>query len=500
MSGTFNAAVGDVGTFFNRATDEGQIFQNPLVDTGIAASVLLPFLAPELLGGLGVGAAAAPDLAAGATGASALGFAGDVGGDIATQLPEILVNPATVGAPLDLTAGATAADTALAGAPLDLLASGAGAGAGVAGGGAAGAGLGDLLGASALAGSVGSSLLGSGAGTIPGVGGAGAAPAAASGAPAAGGAAPSATGGGAAGGLGGGGAGGSAAANAAPVAGSTSSDAGALGFSGTPATTAPNIPGFPSYSSSGQPLSATAADPTVIASAGGGGGGLNYGDTLGPGISATGGALGDNAPLSLGGLGSGASGLLGTAGNWIANNPLMAAALGLGGGELINNLFNKPKLPYQQQQEQAAQEALNNAGNLQAAGQKDLSYQQNGTLPPGMQAQVTQALNDAIAASNSKYASMGLANSTMAQQEQQYLTLQSQALAGQLQQQLAQTGTQLISDATSDLSVASNVYSALMETQISQDNALEQSVAQFAGSLAMASAVGSQPKVTVKAA
>jgi hypothetical protein len=87
----------------------------------------------------------------------------------------------------------------------------------------------------------------------------------------------------------------------------------------------------------------------------------------------------------------------------------------------------------------------------------------------------------------SKYASMGLGNSTMVADQQGYLDLQAESLRGQLAQQLAQTGMTLLSNATADLGMESQIYSELMQAQIQQDTALSSSISGFASSLAMAS-------------
>lgn len=497
MSGTFKAAGNDIGSFFSHATNNGQIFSNPLVDAGLAASVLLPFLGPELIGGLGAGAGA--DAAAG--GAGALGFAGDVGAGGASDvigsaipglasdfgasgvvtLPEIS-NIAAAPA-LDLTGGGVAA-----GAPLDLLGA-AGAGADVAGGG--GAGLGDLVGGLALGSSLGSAI-GSGAGAL---GNAIVGPANAAGASTAAGAGTLGVGGApAAGGGPAGGAGASAASAAAPANANNivSSDFAALG----PGTTV-----GPTESSSGQPLAFTATDPTVIASGGGGGGGGFDLNTIGPGVSATGSALGDTSPITLGGGAAGSSGVLGNIGSWVQNNPLMTAALALGGGTLLKNLISPPKLPQQDNLEAIAQQAGSAAAANTAEGQQFLQPSLTGQLPPQLEAQVQQSLQDAINTTKARYASLGLGNSSMVSDQISYLQLQAEAMRGTLAQQLAQTGTQLLSQATSDLSIESNIYSSLMATQIAQDNALETSVSQFAGSLALASVLGSRTAApTAKAA
>lgn len=443
----------------------------------------------------------------GALAAPAADVAADVGVDAAAAGAADLGTAAAAGSTLLPEISVEAAAPALAGAA-DIGSAVTGAGAAAEGA----AGLGDVLGAGALGAGLGG--LGSALSSVPGaIGNLFVSPASAAEASTGGGVTsvpktPAGVAGAAPGPVAGGGglsgAGASAAGAAAPAGANNvvSGDFGALGYT-TPSS--PSLPGFPNTSPSGQPLSATATDPTAVV----GGSAGSFGGAPLAGLNPPGSAVGDATVNTLGGTASpafgdfggtelaglnppasGLSGLLSNAGSWVANNPLMAAALGLGGGELINNLFNKPKLPYQAQQEQIASEALGNAGQLQATGTQDLNYQTSGTLPPGLQAQVNQAIQSATAASNSRFASLGLGNSTMATDAINNIKQQALALQGTLSTQLAQTGTQLISDATSDLSVASNVYSGIMQAQISQDNQLEASVTQFAGSLALASAVG----------
>lgn len=171
---------------------------------------------------------------------------------------------------------------------------------------------------------------------------------------------------------------------------------------------------------------------------------------------------------------------------------LEAGGLGLGALALLMGLTkSQQKLPYQPQQENIANQAGANAANLSAEGQQFLQPSLTGQLPPQLEAQVQLALQDSINTTKARYASLGLGNSTMVSDQISYLQLQAEAMRGTLATQLAQTGTQLLSQSTQDLSLEGNIYSGLMQAQIAQDNALEQSVAQFAGSLALAGAISS---------
>jgi hypothetical protein len=240
-------------------------------------------------------------------------------------------------------------------------------------------------------------------------------------------------------------------------------------------------------SASGFPISATATDPTAIGSFGAAGGGAS------PLAFATGStsALGDVAPAT--GLGTAtAAPAASSSGGLGLGNALEAGGLGLGALALLMGLKkSNQQPPGTAPLNQVANAANNQFGALNAEGQQFLQPSLTGQLPPGLEAQVTQALNDAIATTKGRYASLGLGNSTMASDQIAYLQLQAEAMRGTLAQQLAQTGTQLISQATNDLSISAGIYSNLMNAQIAQDTALETSVSQFAGSLALAGAISS---------
>lgn len=406
------------------------------------------------------------------------------GAESAAALAPAAADTAAVAAP-----AAAGADVAAAGAPLDLLAGGTAAGTAAPLAVGATADIGGAL-ASGLATEPG--LAGSVAGSFaPGLDTTAAGLAAGT----AGGAAPAvSTPGASSAGIGAGG-GASAAGSALPFApeGTTTSDL----FS------------IPTESASGAPISATATDPTTVAGFGtSGAGNLPVAtDAFGSFDTGTGAAIGDTTTATLGTPGAASAGgggnaltnLLTGAGNWAKANPLTLGAIGLEGANVAKQLISGNKLPYQSEQEQAAANAAANASALNSEAQQFLQPSLTGQLPPQLEAQVQNALKDAISTTQARYATLGLSNSTMVSDQIAYLQSQAEAMRGTLAQQLATTGTQLISQATSDLSMESNIYSSLMNAQISQDNALSTSVAQFAGSLAIASVLGNKT-TTAKAA
>lgn len=204
---------------------------------------------------------------------------------------------------------------------------------------------------------------------------------------------------------------------------------------------------------------------------------------IGAGIGSTAGTVG--------GAGAGASpGLLSQAGTWAMNNPLAAGSLALGAGNIAKQALFPPSIPNQAQLTGIANQAGVEASHLQGEANQFLQPSLTGKLPPQLEAQVKQATQDAINTDKARYASMGLGNSTMSADQQAYIELQAQAMRGQLAQQLAQTGTALMQQATADMNIESQIYSELMQVQMQEDASLEQSISGFASSLAYASVVG----------
>ncbi len=191
-------------------------------------------------------------------------------------------------------------------------------------------------------------------------------------------------------------------------------------------------------------------------------------------------------------------GMLSSAMNWIKANPMLATGLGLGGLGLMKNMIGG--LPYQGQLKGAAGQAGQMAGDLSAQGQNLLGPIQGGPLPTALEQQVVNGLNDANAATKSRFAQLGLSGSTMETDAINHNANQAEALRGTLALQLAQAGTQLLSIANQDLGIEAGIFQNLMNAQISQDNALEQAIANFAGQAAIASAISSRPTISVKAA
>lgn len=183
-------------------------------------------------------------------------------------------------------------------------------------------------------------------------------------------------------------------------------------------------------------------------------------------------------------------GMWSSAMSWIKANPMMAATLGLGGLGLAKNLIGG--IPQSGALKGVAAQAGQQAGALSAEGQNLLGPIQGGPLPPALEQQVLNGVKAADAATKSRFAQLGLSGSTMETDALSNNQNQAQALRGTLALQLAQSGAQLLQIANQDLGIESGVFTSLMNAQIAQDSALEQSIARFAGSAAMASAISSR--------
>jgi hypothetical protein len=132
---------------------------------------------------------------------------------------------------------------------------------------------------------------------------------------------------------------------------------------------------------------------------------------------------------------------------------------------------------------------------LTASGQQLTSYLQNGTLPPGQQAQVTEAVQAAKARIIANHAANGentnpTQNSALAQELSQ-ADLNGLALAGQLETQLAQTGTTLISAGLNETGLSSEIYQALVKIDQTNNNQLMSAIA------SMAAALGGGTKISI---
>jgi hypothetical protein len=128
------------------------------------------------------------------------------------------------------------------------------------------------------------------------------------------------------------------------------------------------------------------------------------------------------------------------------------------------------------------------ANQLNASAKQLENYLSTGTLPPGLQAGITQASASAKAAIRSQYAAIG--NSGSSAEAQDLAAVDSRA-----DTQGSQIALSLLQQGVSQQGMADQLYMDLMNTALSQDQALGNAIGTFASSL-----VPSAPTITLKAA
>jgi hypothetical protein len=169
----------------------------------------------------------------------------------------------------------------------------------------------------------------------------------------------------------------------------------------------------------------------------------------------------------------------------LTKNPLGVAA-GLGG--LGYTIYQGQKdTKNQQALTNDAQTATANGNQLTAQGNQLTSYLTNGTLPPQYQTQITQAIQSAIANAKSNAAQQGLStdptqNTALAMQIQE-IENQQPILQEQIAQQLATTGTSLISAGAQEAGLSGNLYQALVQNDTTQAANAGKAIAALAAAL-----------------
>lgn len=177
--------------------------------------------------------------------------------------------------------------------------------------------------------------------------------------------------------------------------------------------------------------------------------------------------------------------LVSGASNSLTKNPLgigvATAALG------YDVLKGNPDSAAEKNLQSTANTLSGQAGALTATGQQLTSYLQNGTLPPGQQAEVTQA----VAARKAQIIANAAANGQNPNPTQNSALAQDLAaadqeglvIAGQLETQLASTGTQLISTGLNATGLSSEIYQALVKIDQTNNNQLMTAIASMAAAL-----------------
>ena len=136
---------------------------------------------------------------------------------------------------------------------------------------------------------------------------------------------------------------------------------------------------------------------------------------------------------------------------------------------------------YQGKKESSAVQNLNAIASQQAAeGQTLENYLNTGTLPAGLQAGVTQAVQQAKAAAISNMASQGLSTDPT---KNSALASELAAIDNQVPQLTAQIGEQLLSAGQAATGLSSSVYSTLANIDQTQTAAIGKAIASMAAAL-----------------
>lgn len=182
------------------------------------------------------------------------------------------------------------------------------------------------------------------------------------------------------------------------------------------------------------------------------------------------------------------------AGNFFSKNAGLLGVLGAGlGGELLApklaQTLGLTNIPQQGQLTGIAGTAAAQAKQQNATGQTLEQPLVTGQLPPAQQAEVDQATQSAIGTIKSRYAAMGLSGSTMEASAIGAAQQNAQVIQANIESQMFQQGATAVSQATQDLNLQDTVYAQIMEAQVQQDAALQQSIGQFAAALGLGTAI-----------
>ena len=177
--------------------------------------------------------------------------------------------------------------------------------------------------------------------------------------------------------------------------------------------------------------------------------------------------------------------LLTGATNSLTKNPLgiATAAGGLGLSFLEGNKESANEKVLTQEAPALAAEGQ----SLTAAGQQLTTYLSSGTLPPGLQSQVTTAVAAEKARIISNHAANGentnpTQNSALAQELSQ-ADINGINLAGQLEQQLFTSGTQLLNTGLQESGLSTQLYETLAKMDQVNNTQLMQAIASMAAAL-----------------
>jgi hypothetical protein len=160
---------------------------------------------------------------------------------------------------------------------------------------------------------------------------------------------------------------------------------------------------------------------------------------------------------------------------------LLTAALA---APLLKNLISPPQVPQAPQLNALSQGANQFASQQSAIGTALTQPLLTGQLPPAAQQSIQNAVQDAITSTKAKYANLGLSGSTAEADAISNIQNQQTAIRFQIAEQMAQTGLNATSQAANTFGLQDQIFSQLMNAQVTQDQALQQALARFAAASA----------------
>jgi len=176
---------------------------------------------------------------------------------------------------------------------------------------------------------------------------------------------------------------------------------------------------------------------------------------------------------------SSGGGILSSVTDFTKAHPFLTQIGGLAGAQLLSPLLSQITGGGQTAQEKAL---LQNAQATQGQAQGLINSLTSGTLPPGAQQSVQQALDADIAQIKSRYAAMGISGSAAEQTD----IANAQNLAASNKFQLAQTAT---NTGLTELGLTDQIYQSLVQNQLTRQGQLSDALSRYMAALGTGTAL-----------
>jgi hypothetical protein len=168
------------------------------------------------------------------------------------------------------------------------------------------------------------------------------------------------------------------------------------------------------------------------------------------------------------------------------------------GGMLMNFMNRNKKLPGEAELNRAAGSLTATAQGQAALGAQLESFLNSGQLPPGISAGLRTATEAAKAHIRSGYASRGMSGSSAEAQDVQAAEDRALAAGQEVALNLLQQGATIVGQSVNTEGLAAQLYQTILANALQKDNALGAAIGNFSSALAGSSGGGNT--ITVKAA